>query len=286
MFYILSYLLFSIFSVFILTTLNSSVEANVIVLVAQVILFYLMYKKHTKKITNYTYNSNVVVNFDVNINHQNLFIKSGNWIFLVYVFVMSEFVVLEMMDFAYYISSTLNLLLMIYTVWPLIVESYYGFKQNNLFENILLVIGAIFLMYLVNIVYSIVLDYFGIVQNQSVNQQVIVELVNSNKLKLLFEITILAAISEELIFRGLAFRSILNNNRFLAYMTSFLAFGFPHLFLGFANGNGLSELIFLPLYGMMGVIFAYVYEKSNSIFVSMMAHFLNNLIAFFAIINL
>ena len=69
-------------------------------------------------------------------------------------------------------------------------------------------------------------------------------------------------------------------------MTSFLAFGFPHLFLGFANGNGLSELIFLPLYGMMGVIFAYVYEKSNSIFVSMMAHFLNNLIAFFAIINL
>ena len=140
MFYILSYLLFSIFSVFILTTLNSSVEANVIVLVAQVILFYLMYKKHTKKITNYTYNSNVVVNFDVNINHQNLFIKSGNWIFLVYVFVMSEFVVLEMMDFAYYISSTLNLLLMIYTVWPLIVESYYGFKQNNLFDSMKLLI--------------------------------------------------------------------------------------------------------------------------------------------------
>lgn len=286
MVYLLSYLLFTIFATTVLVFSESSFEANIAVLVVQVLTFYLMHKRYSRKnlLTNYEFKE--TYHQKINIKRQPINIKVANWAFLVFVFLMSEVTVIYMQDIAYYISSSLNIILMLYIVWPLIKESYYGFKQNNFLGNVLMIFGAIGLIYVVNITYTLIFEYFDLISEAPVNQQIVIEMITANKWRLFFEITILAAISEELVFRGVAFRALINRSRILAYVVTFLAFGIPHLLAGFVAGNGLAEFMFLPLYGLMGVIFAYVYERSNSIFTSMVAHFLNNLIAFIAIINL
>lgn len=55
---------------------------------------------------------------------------------------------------------------------------------------------------------------------------------------------------------------------------------------GFGTGETKYsiELIFLPIYGISGLVKAYVYEKSGCIYTSMIIHFIGNTLGFLTIL--
>lgn len=83
---------------------------------------------------------------------------------------------------------------------------------------------------------------------------------------------IFAPIVEEAIFRGSIRRFIKNDVVFI--IVSALTFGLLHTFL---SEEGLYNIIVQSLnYAAMGGVLAYSYTKTNNIYTSMMAHFLQN----------
>ena len=93
-----------------------------------------------------------------------------------------------------------------------------------------------------------------------------------------FQSVILAPILEELLFRGLVFRSLRDRNKWLAIFASSFLFGFLHIYSALFAGD-LTQLIYLLSYGGMGFAFSYAYEKKKTICVPILMHMINNLVA-------
>ena len=93
-----------------------------------------------------------------------------------------------------------------------------------------------------------------------------------------FQSVILAPIVEELLFRGLVFRSLTDKSKWLAIFASSFLFGFLHIYSALFAGD-LSQLIYLFSYGGMGFAFSYAYEKRKTICVPILMHMINNLVA-------
>ena len=89
---------------------------------------------------------------------------------------------------------------------------------------------------------------------------------------------VLAPILEELLFRGLVFRSLRDKSKWLAIFASSFLFGFLHIYSALFAGD-LSQLIYLFSYGGMGFAFSYAYEKRKTICVPILMHMINNLVA-------
>lgn len=118
------------------------------------------------------------------------------------------------------------------------------------------------------------------------NQEVVESVIHENQIKQVLSTSVSAAIMEELVFRGLGFRTLLHRNRFGAYAFTLIIFGLVHSGIGFVSGSGFSELVFLPLYGFSGIVLAYAYERSECIYTSMLPHFINDFISVILIISI
>lgn len=90
---------------------------------------------------------------------------------------------------------------------------------------------------------------------------------------------ILGPICEEIIFR-LSLKKIFNNN-YLFIIISALLFGGAHVLLA----DGLEILYIIP-YGALGAAFAYLYEKTNNILCSILAHITHNLLCIILLVLL
>lgn len=216
---------------------------------------------------------------DVVIDDPRFVVDGKKWAFLLFIYNMEGIYVSLLTDLAFYIVSILTVGLLSFIIFPLLIESWHGLKNIGWKKTILwMILGALLLLVLnvANDIFFQIVDFEVI---ESANQAVIEIMLKENFFRFAFEAIIMAAILEEIIFRGLFFRNIYGKNKLLAYTVTFFTFGMPHLLMGFIVGNGLSEFMFLPLYGMMGVILAFVYDKTNSIFTAIGAHFLNNLIS-------
>ncbi|NLC54555.1 MAG: CPBP family intramembrane metalloprotease [Erysipelothrix sp.] len=206
-------------------------------------------------------------------------VSKKRWGFLLFVFFIADIFTPYLSNWAFYIFSIMNFTAIFVALAPLAIESYHGFKQTGYkktFKWISIGVAAIFALNLLNDFFFQVIDFEVI---ESGNQAIIQMMLKDNFLRVAFEVTFTAAIFEEFVFRGIFFRNLYNKNKVLAYVVTFFAFGIPHLLVGFIEGAGYSEFLFLPIYGMMGVLFAYIYVKTNSIYTAMGAHFFNNLIS-------
>lgn len=76
---------------------------------------------------------------------------------------------------------------------------------------------------------------------------------------------------EELVFRG-AIKNIIPNN-ILYILFSGLIFGGMHLV---GNVTSIIDLLYIIPYSSLGIAFAYIYSKTDNIFVTMMLHTLHN----------
>ncbi len=103
------------------------------------------------------------------------------------------------------------------------------------------------------------------------NEQAIRETFNISPLYIFFSAVIYAPIVEELIFR----QSIKNifHNKWLFIIISGLLFGSMHVFGDFKN---ITDLLYIIPYSTPGIIFAYMLEDSDNIYVPMSFHFIHN----------
>jgi len=106
------------------------------------------------------------------------------------------------------------------------------------------------------------------------NQQANAEMAASYPVLAFFQMAICAPVIEELIFRRAI--KVIAPNRLVYYIASVLLFGFFHIIWGFT-----FPASFLLMFGSAGaaLALAYIYDRSNNIWCSILAHLINNVLA-------
>lgn len=123
---------------------------------------------------------------------------------------------------------------------------------------------------LIMIISNIIISFF--VEGNSTNETLIREYINIMPIYMIFSSCIYAPFTEEMVFR----KSLRNcfNNKVLYILLSGLIFGSMHLL----SASNLIELVFLIPYSSLGCVFAYMYSKTDNIFVPMSFHMMHNTI--------
>ncbi|WP_088044394.1 CPBP family intramembrane glutamic endopeptidase [Bacillus sp. EAC] len=133
--------------------------------------------------------------------------------------------------------------------------------------------------YAVVIVSAYLLDasfkYFGFSMATPDNQIAVEGLLKSNPILMIISAVILAPIKEEWITRKLIIGSVFKNLPIIGLIVSSFGFGLLHMIAGFS-------IYALIQYSLAGLIFGIVYLITKRIEISMMAHFLNNLVSIIA----
>ncbi|MDO5041627.1 MAG: type II CAAX endopeptidase family protein [Peptoniphilus sp.] len=136
------------------------------------------------------------------------------------------------------------------------------FSFKNFIRVILVVIFSYPLILLLNGIFLTILSQFIALENFPMDY-------SHAKLKYLFYICLLPAICEEIFFRGALINSYKIYGGKFAILMSSLVFALFH----FDVQNFIAPLL-------LGVLFGNLLELTGSIFAPMLAHFLNNVIAF------
>ncbi|MGE1165186.1 CPBP family intramembrane glutamic endopeptidase [Peribacillus simplex] len=113
------------------------------------------------------------------------------------------------------------------------------------------------------------------VESESENTQQLISLIYQVPI-VIFVTSVIGPILEEIIFRKIIFGSLHKRfNFFISALLSSVIFGLAH-----------GELEHLLLYSAMGFTFAFLYEKTGRILVSMSAHIaMNTLVIIFQVVN-
>lgn len=104
---------------------------------------------------------------------------------------------------------------------------------------------------------------------------------NNSPFLIILLAVIIAPFIEELMFRGI-FRKLINN-KYAYIISSGLIFGLMHVIDDFKSPQ---ELLFILVYGTLGIFLSSLYHKTNNIFTNMMFHFMQNSLAVLAMILL
>lgn len=105
------------------------------------------------------------------------------------------------------------------------------------------------------------------------NEQSVRNIFAKAPIYMFFSAVIFAPFCEEMVFR-LSIKKIINNNK-IFIITSGLLFGLLHVI---GNINNLTDILYIIPYSVPGFVFAYMYSKTNNIYVPMGFHFFHNLI--------
>ncbi len=271
----------------------ANINAVYLTLTFQTVIYLLMFYLYRKQYNFRTVKNDVITESYKPMSERKSFVNYKQWLFLYLVYNANQFIYVglfelthlnqSLLTFAYYYNTILDIIFIFVLLYPIVIESNIGFKKKGVLKVIGFALIAYISSLLFNELYSYLIEVLKILPtsgDSSINQQAVTSMITQTPIRSFMTITFSAAIFEEFVYRGSGFRAILNKNRFLAYFTTFMIFGFVHLLAGFLNGSGLSEFVFLPVYGMMGIIYAYLYEKTESIYTPMIAHFINNFTAF------
>lgn len=114
----------------------------------------------------------------------------------------------------------------------------------------------------------------------SANQQEVITAAQIHPFVTLFSTLIYAPIVEETLFRGVFYRALRPYmGPAFAALISVAMFSFIHVMNAVFSGQ-LSELIFILPYGLIGLFLVIAYEVSDTIYGSILLHFINNAIAY------
>lgn len=170
------------------------------------------------------------------------------------------------------ISNILLLGIFSYIYRETLIKDLSFFKKNflkNFWYSFKYWIIGFIIMYVGNLIITKVL-------NMSIanNEIMVRNYINASPLLMLFYTSIYSPIMEELTFR----KSIKDctNNKWLYILISGLLFGLMHI-ISYINGP-LSLLYLIP-YGSFGIIFAYLYYKTDNIYSTIIIHAMHNTIA-------
>lgn len=150
-----------------------------------------------------------------------------------------------------------------------------GQTPNKIFQklsnqDINAIITGVIALFIIKIIYAMFMDQVGQTQNDQALQQMFK--LSTNTAFMMFLMTaIFAPLCEELLFRGIFMRYFFPKNTVLAIFFSGLVFGTLHFHLG-------DIFWTLLLYCTLGWVLAYYYKKTGKLLVSIMIHFLNNIL--------
>jgi len=170
----------------------------------------------------------------------------------------------------------------IYAAYPLLQESVIGMRNHRktAWKTIMMLLVS---YYISSIVVNIIIMQFSDTIT-SANQSEVVGGLQSFPYLTLFSTLIYAPITEELLFRGVFYRSLRPHlHWWTAAWISAFAFGFIHVMYSLLDGD-FADLVYLFSYSLIGFFLAMAYEKCESIYGSILLHFLNNAIACFVLI--
>lgn len=126
-----------------------------------------------------------------------------------------------------------------------------------------------------NIIMSQIKAGLGIVTDNA-NTENVISMIRENPVMMGFMACFYGPILEELLYRYTAFGLIRDRSRALAYIVSAILFGFQHIAVAAIYGGDLIQLINIPEYIIAGLIFAFLYDKTENICVPVGAHILAN----------
>ena len=115
-------------------------------------------------------------------------------------------------------------------------------------------------------------------ETTSANQALLETLISEHWFLMAVASVILAPIFEELLFRGTIFSWLYEIHPKFAHVVSGFIFGFVHVMNAVFSGN-VTEILQVFAYFFMGIALSYLYEKTNTIYVPIITHAINNLIA-------
>lgn len=125
----------------------------------------------------------------------------------------------------------------------------------------------------------------GFVKDISLNESQVRELLFNHKLYMLFNITLIAPLMEELVYRKSVFTVI--KNKWLYAIISGLLFGGAHIMINvISDVFVISDLLYILPYGSFGFMFAVMNYESDTTFSSIMMHSIHNLLNGLLLINL
>lgn len=204
-----------------------------------------------------------------------IFVEAGLYFFVKYVQVLDYYTINVFLNF---FSTLISMIFSIILFKDFLIENIKKFKEK-LFNNIIWSATAgLGIMYLISYISNIIITLFLGSSDTASNQLLFESLIENNFIFMALQAIIFAPIVEELIFRGLIFRSLRGYNMYLAHFVSAFLFGFIHIYQGLLAGD-MTQLLYLLSYGGMGFAFSLAYEKKKTICAPIFIHFLNNLIA-------
>lgn len=159
-----------------------------------------------------------------------------------------------------------------------IVKQWNDIKQSYLFKTINNIVIAVPIMYIANIAGSLLSAGITGELSTSQNQLLIESLMKELPVLMIVAVTVLAPILEEFIFRLLLFTGFYKYGRWVAYLASAGLFGLLHVFQPIIQGN-INEIVMVFPYLFMGIALCYIYERSDNIFIPVIAHGLMNTIS-------
>lgn len=170
------------------------------------------------------------------------------------------------------IYESLLLFIIFYIYKKDIINNFKDFK-NNYLKYIKKYFIYWFIMLFLMILSNKIITIFT-TTNISENEQIIIKQLNIMPIYILITTILISPILEELVFR-ISFKKMFPNTNILFILSSGIMFGFIHVI---GNINNLIDLLFIIPYSIPGFIFAYLYTKSNNIFVPISIHIFHNLI--------
>lgn len=170
----------------------------------------------------------------------------------------------------YLIASIITCIL----AFPLLKKDWH----IDLKKVIITILFGIVVVFLCNIVFAVVMTIID-GPLKSANQEGL-EFIMYESIPLYALMTgVLAPFLEEVIFRGVLYQGIKHYSKmWIAVLVSSFAFGFIHVSSSIFTGN-ISDLIYLFLYGGIGLIFVVAYEYNDSIWACILLHGAYNLFA-------
>ena len=152
-----------------------------------------------------------------------------------------------------------------------LIKEFKLFKKN-LLENFDTGIKYWLIGLLVMMISNIIITYIlGL--NQAHNEQAVQKMINKMPIMMLITAGFIAPITEEITFRKTFKNTFLN--KYLFIILSGLVFGSMHVITGYSNP---LELLYIIPYGSLGMAFAAMYYKTDTIYTSISMHMLHNTI--------
>lgn len=185
--------------------------------------------------------------------------------------------ILPEMEFMIYIFM---ILFSILVGWPLLKEEYYLYKEEKreIFPKICICFKNLLYIYAGNLILGGIVQWLSKAES-SINQESIAEAAKVTPLLIVFTTLIFAPIVEEIVFRGAIYRFLRSRLNFIkSSIISSLLFGFIHVYLSFFTGD-YNDLWYILIYGIAGFFIAKTYEETNSLYMAIFLHFLNNAIS-------